>query len=301
MSKRKNQSRFNRLQQLLVSVFILAIFALPIYTTSSWVVGAIRGNDPRKTVKLSEFNTRPADKKAPKDLNPFGEPVLTITFDDGWESTYSNGLPLMQKYGITSTQYLLGEEFENITYLSINQVKDLQKHGHEVASHTMTHPNLTELNDKELYKEITESKNSLTKKFGPIDDFASPLGAQNEKTINSIKQSYRSQRNTEADPKIAGPEDVNTAQNFNQYNIIAYTVRDTTTDEELENLINYAIDHNAWVVLTYHQIDYSDSYYAITPEAFERQLQLIWDMDIRTATMDQFLDRALPREGSEVR
>jgi peptidoglycan/xylan/chitin deacetylase (PgdA/CDA1 family) len=291
MSKRK-QPRFNRLHQVLVSVFVFAIFALPAYTTGNWIFGAITNNDPRKTIELPEFKPRPADTRAHKELQPLKEPVLTISFDDGWESAYSSGLPLMQQYGVVATQYILGGEFQNIAYMSEEQIKDLQKHNHEVASHTMTHPDLTSLNDEDLYREVVESRNTLTQKFGPINDFASPLGAQNERTIDIIKKNYRSQRNTEADPKSVGPEDVNMAQTFNRYNIIAYTVRDSTTHEELRNLINFAIENNAWVVLTYHQIDYSGSYYAITPELFERQLQLIWSMDIRTATMGQFLDKA---------
>ena len=171
---------------------------------------------------------------------PFKEPVITITFDDGWESIYSNGMPIMQRYGIKSTQYILGGESDNIVYLSEDQIRDMQTHGHEIASHSLSHPNLTELDDDTLYHEVVDSKEVLQKQFGTINDFASPLGAQNGTTIDLIKQHYRSQRNTEADPKTVSDEDINVAGTFNRYNIVAYTVRQSTTLADIAALVDYA-------------------------------------------------------------
>src|SRR5665647_925886 len=37
----------------------------------------------------------------------FNEGMVTLTFDDGWRSIHDNALPLMNKYGIVSTQYLV--------------------------------------------------------------------------------------------------------------------------------------------------------------------------------------------------
>lgn len=291
MSKRKTQSKLSYIPRMLISVLVLCIFIFPIYSTGKWIHDAVVGNDPRKIHELTTFNTRPADKTH-EEIAPFNEALISITFDDGWESAYSAGLPTMQKYGVKTTQYILAGEFNNPAYLSMDQTHALQDAGHEIASHTMTHPNLTKLSDKDLNFQLVKSKKILEKEFGPIKDFASPLGEHNGKTVANIKKSYRSDRNTAGDPAEVGPEDVNTKDNFNQYDIIAYTVRANTPLEYIDNLITYAQAHNAWVVLTYHQIDNNSNTeeYSVSPAAFEAQMKLLYERQIRMQMMGQVLD-----------
>lgn len=289
MSKSKKQSAFKKLPQLAATFLVLCIFVFPAYATGKWLYGAATGTDPRKVQDLAAFRTRHADKTN-EPIRPFEEPVLTITFDDGWESVYANALPVMQEYGITSTQYIIPGEFRNPAYLSKAQVHSLQKAGHEIGSHTVSHKNLTEISGEQLAFEIATSKEMLEKDFGPTKDFASPLGAQNDTSTAVVKKHYRSQRNTKGDPKVVGPEDVNTRDNYNQYDIIAYTVRLNTTLADITNLIEYAKANNAWLVLTYHQVDHSKAGYSVTPKQFKEQMRLIWNQDIRTQTMGQVLD-----------
>src|SRR5690606_19508559 len=144
-----------------------------------------------------------------KDIQPFSEPLITVTFDDGWESIYSAGLPVLEKYCIKSTQYILGGHFEDYLYLSEDQVRSFQAAGHEVASHTMTHPNLTFLPDDKLTWELGESYKILSGKFGPVKDFATPLGAHNPRVVEQIKKYYRSHRNTASDPLEIEDVDIN--------------------------------------------------------------------------------------------
>lgn len=296
MSKRKKNSKLAQLPQILVSIFILLVFAFPAVVTARWIGEAITGNDPRSLQEVGEFSVRPSDRLS-AELKPFKEPLITITFDDGWESVYSAGLPIMQKYGIKSTQYILGDEFNKIIYLSKEQIKDMQTYGHEVGSHSMTHPNLTQLDSNDLWYQVVQSQKSLQAVANTsVQDFASPLGAQNDTTIELIAQHYRSQRNTDADPATVGDEDINTKENFNRYDIIAYTVRDTTTIDDLRALIEYTKARNGWLVLTYHQVDDSESHYAVTQAAFEDQLKFLYDQDTRSAPMGAILE-AIKNQG----
>jgi peptidoglycan/xylan/chitin deacetylase (PgdA/CDA1 family) len=290
MRKPKKQSKLKRSPfQLTATLVALCIFAFPVYSTGKWLYDATTGADPRKVHGLAAFHTRHADETN-KPTKPFEQPILTITFDDGWESVYSNALPTMQEYGILSTQYILPGEFKNSAYLSKAQVQSMQKAGHQISSHTVSHKDLTKISGEQLAFEIAASKEMLEKDFGPIKDFASPLGAQNDESTAVVKKYYRSQRNTKGDPKVVGPEDVNTRENFNQYDIIAYTVRLTTTPSDITNLIEYAKANNAWLVLTYHQVDNSKATYSVTPKQFKEHMRLIWNQDIRTQTMGQVLD-----------
>ncbi len=295
MTKKKSTT-FQSIRRFFVGAMVAGVFILPIFATGTWIAGVALGNDPRGIYEdVEKVAIRPADLVA-KPFDPFNEPLLSITLDDGRESSYSTGLPIMQRYGVTSTQYVLANEFNNPAYLSEKQIKSYQKYGHEIASHTFSHADLTKADDAQLYKEVVETKQILENKFGQTKDFASPLGAQNDRTINYIKQHYRSQRNTKADPAFVGDEDVNTAANFNRYDIIAYTVRRSTTVEDLARLVNYAIAKKAWVVITYHQLFDDGSEYAVNAQAFEAQMKFLFNKPIRTQNVGSVLDAIEARE-----
>jgi peptidoglycan/xylan/chitin deacetylase (PgdA/CDA1 family) len=224
------------------------------------------------------------------DIEPFSEPIITVTFDDGWESAYSEGFKVLEKYNIKTTQYILGGHFGDEAYLSEEQVHSMQEAGHEIAAHSMTHPDLTSLTEDKVEWELGESDRVLSDKFGAMREFATPLGASNDMVLKHLKKYYRSHRNTIGDATVADDTDINIGQTFNRYNINAFTIRKSTTYEELKNLIDYTIQRKGWLVITYHQVDDSSSDFAVAPKTLASQLQLIREKQIRTATLGQVLD-----------
>lgn len=285
----KLQTMRAHLTKTMVSIFILIIVLGPLYLTGTWLHAVMFGNDPRKVTGSSAFSARAVDKST-IPLRPFKEPLLTVTFDDGWESIYSEAYPLLQKYGIPTTQYILGGVFDDYAYMSVSQLHSMQKNGHEIASHTLTHPDLTTLDNEDLDWELKESQRLLAKEFGDIKDFASPLGAFDTRTQAAINTYYRSHRNTAADPASVDDKDVNTAANFDIHNIIAYTIRRTTTLQDLQALLDYTGQNNGWLVITYHQVEDATLDYGVTPEELEQQLKLIHAAKMRTATVGNVLD-----------
>lgn len=288
----KMQTLVARARKLAVSFLLLLVFVFPAFLTTRWIYGVLTNPDPRDVFSAEKIDSF-ADAQYQGNhgaVRPFAEPLITITFDDGWESIYYAGLPVLEKYDIDTTQYIVGGEFDNHLYLSEEQVRSMQAHGHEVGSHTMTHPNLTTLAEGNLAWEIGESGWTLANKFGPTKDFAAPLGATNERVMRYVKQHYRSQRNTAADPKTVDDKDINVADTFDIYNINAYTVRNTTTLNDIKRLIDHTIKQNGWLILTYHQIDDSDSQYAVTSDTLDAQLKLVRKSGIKIPTMAQVLN-----------
>ena len=61
--------------------------------------------------------------------------------------------------------------------LTEHQIRSLMEAGWEIDSHTLTHPDLTTLDDAALEHELVESRRELRKRFGvPADFFAYPAG-----------------------------------------------------------------------------------------------------------------------------
>ena len=80
----------------------------------------------------------------------FNEPLVSVTFDDGWLSAHDTALPIMKQYKVVSTQYIVTGILSTKGYETPSDVYDFRNAGHEIASHTLSHPDLTKVNDKQL-------------------------------------------------------------------------------------------------------------------------------------------------------
>lgn len=278
---------FNELRKIIGNVIVLIVFIIPIFLSVNWVQAVIQGSDNRKIIVADIL------KPSYTEIYPFEEPLISVTFDDGWESIYSNGLEVFDRYKIRTTQYILSGTFDEINYFSIEQVKSLQNLGHDIGSHTIDHPNLTGLNDAELVRQIKQSKTDLEGLFGPVVDFASPLSAFNERTVSVISDYYRSHRNTFSDTSTVNHMDVNVKDYFDPYNIYAFSVTKHTTISELKMLVQYAKKANGWLVLNYHQIDDSDMTYSITKDTLEEHMLYLSLTDVKIPTVREVLDEVL--------
>ena len=109
---------------------------------------------------------------------------VAITLDDGFEDNYTFAYPILKKYGIPATIFVIVERIESndkppgeTNYLSWDQVVEMSENGTSIGSHTLTHPWLTEVSLQEARREIVESKARLEQRLGkPVRLFAYPGG-----------------------------------------------------------------------------------------------------------------------------
>lgn len=275
-------------------VALLAFLVVPSLATINWATDL--GLIDHREAKPIAMQPRTIDQTGAPKL--FEEPLLSVTFDDGWGTVFSSAYPLLQKYGISTTQYVLSGEFDDQQYMSKKQVEVLQQTGHQIGCHTVNHPDLTALDASALQHQLLDCKQTLIKLVGPIQDFASPYSSYSDATMAAIKQYYRSQRNTNGDPTNGvGDPDMNTAANFDIYNLTAVTVHRETTAKEIKALIDYAIAHKSWLILTYHAVDDRPSDYGLDIEGIQQQLKTMSNSNIRIATIGSVLDAYQQKTG----
>lgn len=115
---------------------------------------------------------------------------IVLTFDDGYVDFYRNAFPLVKKYNLKATVYIIYNFIGRRGFMSLAQIHELIDSGLiEVGSHTMTHPSLEILHDEEAKKEIFESKKSLEETFGvSVTSFAYPAGAYNNETLKLVRE-----------------------------------------------------------------------------------------------------------------
>ncbi|HVQ43985.1 MAG TPA: polysaccharide deacetylase family protein [Candidatus Saccharimonadia bacterium] len=209
---------------------------------------------------------------------PLAEPLLSLTFDDGWSSIYANALPLMTRYGMVSTQYLVsGYLGAPKSYMSPGQIYKFLDQGHEIASHTIDHPDLTTLGDKELKRQLQTSRQGLSKCYAPTTDFAAPYGANNGHTLIAEKAAYQTSRSTEAG--------YNSLDTFDPYRLKVQNIQVGTTPAQIQAWLATAVANHTWLILVYHQVDTSGGAFSRRPVDFEADLQAIKASGITVKTV----------------
>lgn len=238
-----------------------------------------------ETMVVPSFQTRAIDTNR---LQPFSQPIISVTFDNGWRSVYDTALPLLQRYGIRTTQYVVPATFTYPDYMSKEHIISLQRAGHEIGAHTMTHADLAKLDHAKTVEELTVSKAALSD-IAKIRDFAAPYGSFNQENVASIKQLYRSNRGSDTERTFDVNHHIMTLQNFDSYNLHAYVVTQETSLDEIRELTRSVMKRKGWLILVYHQVDARNSY-AVSPEALEAQLKFLHESPVRIAPVGAVLD-----------
>ena len=127
-----------------------------------------------------------------RDLNPRGARIA-LTFDDGFQNVCTHALAPLARNRFHAIQFLVagllgrsneweqheGEAHEPL--MDATQAREWLAAGHEIGSHTLTHPRLTQLPPAQAREEISASKKKLEDLFGrPIRHFCYPYGEWNE-------------------------------------------------------------------------------------------------------------------------
>jgi peptidoglycan/xylan/chitin deacetylase (PgdA/CDA1 family) len=120
--------------------------------------------------------------------------VMSITFDDGPESIYSGGYPLLASKGVVATVYVVTSWINGGSYLSWDELTRLQDAGWDIGSHSLTHKDLTKVDGQTLHFELSQSKAELQARGFPAKHFAVPYGACNWTVIAAVEQYYESCR-----------------------------------------------------------------------------------------------------------
>ncbi len=107
---------------------------------------------------------------------------IVLTFDDGYKDNYTYVFPILKKYNLPATIFIILSEVGRPDRLSWKEIKEMQDSGLiSFGSHTSSHPFLELVkSDEELKKEIKGSKTILEEKLGkPVDTFSYPMGRFN--------------------------------------------------------------------------------------------------------------------------
>jgi peptidoglycan/xylan/chitin deacetylase (PgdA/CDA1 family) len=125
-------------------------------------------------------------------------PAMLLTFDDGCRSFYTTALPILENAGFKVTLFPVAGYLGSLSswdvlpafqHLSVKEIREISDLGHEIGSHTLTHPSLTFLNDADLHKELHDSKSLLEDITGnAVSSLSFPFGCWNRRVWDSARE-----------------------------------------------------------------------------------------------------------------
>jgi peptidoglycan/xylan/chitin deacetylase (PgdA/CDA1 family) len=184
--------------------------------------------------------------------------IVSLTFDDG-DADQLNAAQSMNANGLHGTFYVPSGYIDNPGYMSLADLQGLAAGGHEIAGHTVTHPDLVTLPADEATRQICNDRVNLSNWGFPVTSFAYPF-ASNNAAVETIAKNcgYNSARglgDVQTRFGCAGCALAETTPPADPYNTAAPDEVDNTwTLADLQQTVTQAETAGGWVQLTFHHV-----------------------------------------------
>ena len=139
-------------------------------------------------------------------LGPPRAPTVCVTFDDAYVSTLTQALPILDELGLPGTvfaptayigarepmswpgidHWLDTEHRSELVPMDWDDLAQLRERGWEVGSHTFSHPQLTQIDDDDLNRQLQRSKHDLESRLGAdCTSLAYPYGDYDRRVVEA--------------------------------------------------------------------------------------------------------------------
>ena len=220
----------------------------------------------------------------PLGLAP-GQTVITITLDDGRISD-ETAAQIMTAHGLRGTFFINSGNVGKSGYVSLTDLDSMALSGHEIAGHTVTHPDLDTLTGDEIQRQICDDRSTLLAWGFPVRNFAYPFGYAPPEMEQVVRNcGYNSARGlgdvwTLFDNSCDDCASAETVPPENPMHMKAPgQVMNNWTIADTQQQVNQAIETGGgWVQLTFHGLCPTDCSDITTPQAEFEEL-MAWLAD----------------------
>jgi len=190
--------------------------------------------------------------------------VVSLTFDDAYQNQWLYAVPLLRSHNMNATWYVITSD-SDVPYqccMSWAELDTLQSQGDDVGSHTVDHPDLTQLTTDQITQEVCGSRQDMINNGiqDPVS-FAYPFGTYNS-TVEGIVQQcgFTNARqgggiSTSNTTPTAPYIETLPARDPLAVRTIAVDGASPMTLADLEAFVNAAASHGGgWLPLTFHNV-----------------------------------------------
>ncbi|MFF1694048.1 polysaccharide deacetylase family protein [Streptomyces sp. NPDC058257] len=127
-----------------------------------------------------------------------GRGLVGLTFDDGYTDFVDHALPLLHRYDFDATVFVLPGRLAGDNawdplgprkpLLVAEGIRHIAAEGMEVASHGLTHVDLTQADDRLLWQETSGSRTALSDLVGrEVEGFCYPYGTVDQRVVDTVR------------------------------------------------------------------------------------------------------------------
>lgn len=126
------------------------------------------------------------------EFGEVGGKSVILTFDDGYEDNYTNMFPLLKKYNVKATVFMITSSIDVEGYLTSDQIREMAASGLvQFGSHTVAHRDLRGLGEEEQREELASSKAVIQGLTGQeVNCICYPAGGYNSTTVALASEYY---------------------------------------------------------------------------------------------------------------
>jgi len=255
-----------------------------VVTPKAVVVTNVAKKDPPRVL---------SDKVKIADWSGFRKGAYSLSFDDGLISQYNYVAPILDKHNLKATFYICSETLQDDTASPAtwrfgywHHFIELSKKGHELGSHTATHPKLTELKDGSsrekgtLLYELNAPIDAIQERIPgyQVISFAYPFVDFNAHVMDETRKLYASSRGMGSGFNPARPSQW---MNIQSHGVDYSAGRTLVSDMEKFTVLQKWISDNTiarggWTVLLAHDVmpfkeavEAADAWHPISSESFD--------------------------------
>jgi len=216
------------------------------------------------------------------------ERKVCLFFDDGWQNQYDIAFPILKACGFKASFAVVTGSIgvDRGTFASrmnVEELKELQAYGMEIACHTKTHPHMLNLTSSQLQDEIVDSKNVLAQMGFNVQSFVYPFGEWNDTIVDYVKDAgYVCAR--EVKPKVYS---LNDSDPNAKYQICSWQITNQSLSVFKQIVANAT--ENEVVVLTYHFLSDNASKETYIPvQNFREQMTYLKENNFDVVLLPEF-------------
>jgi peptidoglycan/xylan/chitin deacetylase (PgdA/CDA1 family) len=142
--------------------------------------------------------------RAIREKQNLPEKAIVFTFDDGFETCYTQAAPILAEHGFTATIFLVSgycgkkndwpgqpASIPRWPLMSWEQIRALDQMGFDFGAHTKQHARLDLMNEVALDSEIIQSKKQIEDQLGhAVDSFCYPYGRYSPQVQAMVQENF---------------------------------------------------------------------------------------------------------------
>lgn len=196
-----------------------------------------------KPADITDQEEKDAPQKDPNEA-AINKKRVALTFDDGPHPKVTERiLAVLRQYDIKATFFVLGQNVEKYPQI----VKQAADEGHEIASHSWSHTNLTKISNAQVLVELNKTNEAIYKATGKNSNmYRPPYGAINANVRSQTSMNAVMWNVDTLDWKHRTPEKTlaYVKEQVKDNGIILMHDIHSETADALEAVINYLIEQN---------------------------------------------------------